>query len=41
MTRADGARSGRGAFAEVLGDDRVGADQNFFDAGGHSLLAAR
>ncbi|MFF9027204.1 amino acid adenylation domain-containing protein [Streptomyces iakyrus] len=28
-------------FAEVLGVDRVGADDNFFDLGGHSVLATR
>ncbi|MFF7177373.1 amino acid adenylation domain-containing protein [Streptomyces sp. NPDC008121] len=28
-------------FAEVLGTDRVGADDNFFDLGGHSVLATR
>ena len=30
-----------GLFAEVLGLDRVGADDSFFDLGGHSLSATR
>ncbi|WP_262414243.1 condensation domain-containing protein, partial [Actinacidiphila acidipaludis] len=30
-----------GLFAEVLGRDRVAADDNFFRSGGHSLLAGR
>jgi amino acid adenylation domain-containing protein len=30
-----------GLWAEVLGCDRVGIDESFFDLGGHSLLLAR
>ena len=30
-----------GVFGEVLGLDRVGRDENFFDLGGHSLVATQ
>src|SRR5262249_10345560 len=30
-----------GIWADLLGRDRVGAEENFFEVGGHSLLAAR
>lgn len=28
-------------FARLLGHDRVGVDDSFFDLGGHSLVAAK
>jgi len=39
--RSDLWRSVAGIWSEVLGLERVGAHENFFDLGGHSLLLAR
>jgi acyl carrier protein len=39
--RSDIERSIAGIWSEVLGLERVGAHDNFFDLGGHSLLLAR
>ncbi|CPR10715.1 peptide synthetase [Mycobacterium bohemicum DSM 44277] len=36
-----GERRIAGLFAQLLGRDRVGADDSFFDLGGHSLLATK
>lgn len=39
--RTDTERGVAELFAELLGRDRVGADDSFFDLGGHSLLATK
>ena len=39
--RDDVERTVAEVWAQVLGVDRVGADDNFFEAGGHSLLLVR
>jgi len=39
--RSETERLVAGLWAEVLGSDRVGIDESFFDLGGHSLLLAR
>lgn len=37
----DTERRVAGLFAELLGRDRIGADDSFFELGGHSLLATK
>ncbi|MBO0678251.1 amino acid adenylation domain-containing protein [Mycolicibacterium sp. S2-37] len=37
----DTEREVAGLFGELLGRDRIGADDSFFDLGGHSLLATK
>ncbi|TFV58414.1 amino acid adenylation domain-containing protein [Mycobacterium sp. PS03-16] len=37
----DTERQVAGLFAELLGRDRIGADDSFFELGGHSLLATK
>jgi mycobactin peptide synthetase MbtE len=39
--QTDTERRLAGLFSELLGQDRVGADDSFFDLGGHSLLATK
>jgi amino acid adenylation domain-containing protein len=39
--RSDLERRIAAAWREVLGTEEIGADENFFDAGGHSLLLVR
>ena len=39
--RSPAERAVAEAWAEVLGVERVSADANFFDLGGHSVLAVR
>jgi amino acid adenylation domain-containing protein len=39
--RSETERLVAGLWSEVLGRDRVGVDESFFDLGGHSLLLAR